>query len=241
MAIGEFYGIGVGPGDPELLTIKAVNVLRKVDAIIAPKTEKNGDSLALSIAQPFLKENTEIIKLVFPMSFDSETLSNAWESNKNVILGLLAAGKKIAFLTLGDPMLYSTYIYIFKLLENCGYPVETIPGIPAFCAIASKLGYPLAEGNDILTVIPATAPEERVEQALALSGNVVLLKVYKNYGEIIEKLEKHDLAAQAVMISKCGLENEQIVRGLKEFHNVDKEKINYLSTILACKRNGQRG
>jgi precorrin-2/cobalt-factor-2 C20-methyltransferase len=233
---GEFYGIGVGPGDVELLTIKAVNSLRKVDVIIAPKTEKKEDSLALSIAQPYLREDTEIVKLVFPMLFDSETLSNAWENNKNIILDLLAAGKKVAFLTLGDPMLYSTYMYIFKLLANCPYRVETIPGIPAFCAIASKLGYPLAEGDDILTIIPATVSEAKLAEVLKVADTAVLMKVYKNYGEVIEQLEQDNFADNAVMISKCGLENEQIARGLQELKAIDGANINYLSTILTTKR-----
>jgi precorrin-2/cobalt-factor-2 C20-methyltransferase len=227
---GIFYGVGVGPGDPELLTVKAIHVIREADAIIAPKTEKKEDSTALTIAQPFLKENVQIVKLVFPMVFNNETLSEAWENNKNAILELLAAGKKVVFLTLGDPMFYSTYIYIFHLLENCGYPMETIPGVPAFCAIGSKLGYPLAEGNDILSVIPATIPEDKLDQVLAMTDNVVLMKVYQNCRQVVEKLKQHGLADNAVMISRCGLDDEQVVRDLKD---IGDQKINYLTTILA--------
>lgn len=227
---GVFYGVGVGPGDPELLTLKAKNVIAAADVIIAPKTEKKEDSTALTIAQPFLKETAQIVKMVFPMVFHSETLSDAWESNKKAILDLLAAGKKVVFLTLGDPMFYSTYIYVFRLLENCGYPIETIPGVPAFCAIGSKLGYPLAEGNDIISVVPATIAAEKLDRVLEMSDNVVLMKVYKNCKQVVEQLERHGLADHAVMISRCGLADEQVVRDIK---GLGDQEINYLTTILA--------
>lgn len=230
---GIFYGIGVGPGDPELLTLKAVNVIREVDVIIAPKTEKKEDSLALSIARPYLKDNVEIVKQVFPMVVNFEQSPEAWESNKNEILALLQAGKKVAFLTLGDPMFYSTYIYVFRLLENCGYEIETIPGVPAFCAIGSKLGYPLVEGNDILSIIPATATEKKIKEVIAVTDNVVMMKVYKNFPEIVDVLTENELTDKAVMISRCGLPDEMIIRDLE---SAKEQKVNYLSTILARRR-----
>jgi precorrin-2/cobalt-factor-2 C20-methyltransferase len=226
---GVFYGVGVGPGDPELLTLKAVNVIRKADVIIAPKTEKKEDSTALSIARPHLHENVTILELVFPMVNDTQILTEAWEHNKNAILALLKEGKKVVFLTLGDPMFYSTYIYVFNLLADCGYPVETVPGITAFCAIGSKMGYPLVEGNNVLSVIPCTIEEERLDEVLKTSDNLVLMKVYKNYTQILEKLEKYGLMDNAIMVSKCGLEDETVVHELKE---AGLQKVNYLSTIL---------
>lgn len=227
---GIFYGVGVGPGDPELLTVKAIKVIEAADVIIAPKTEKKEGSVALTIAGPYVKPDVEILTQVFPMVSDTEILSEAWESNKQTILALLAAGKKVVFLTLGDPMFYSTYIYVFRLLEDAGYPIETIPGITAFCAIGSKLGYPLVEGNNILSIIPATIEEDKLDQALAMSDNVVLMKVYKNYHEVVEKLQRFQLADKAVMISRCGLPDEEVVRELRP---ADGKKINYLSTILS--------
>lgn len=227
---GIFYGVGVGPGDPELLTLKAVAVIKAADVIIAPKTEKKEDSVALSIARPFLKNDVKIVKLVFPMVFNADALSEAWEKNKSVILELLAAGKKVVFLTLGDPMFYSTYIYVFRLLENCGYPIETIPGVPAFCAIGSKLGYPVVEGDDVLSIVPATIAEEKLDRVLAMTDNVVLMKVYKNAGQVISRLQRHGLADRAVMVSRCGLDDEKVVHNLQD---VGDQKLNYLSTILA--------
>ncbi|MCX7781667.1 MAG: precorrin-2 C(20)-methyltransferase [Negativicutes bacterium] len=227
---GVLYGVGVGPGDPELMTLKAIKAIKAADVIIAPKTEKKEDSVALTIATPYLKEGVQILKLVFPMVFVQEELNDAWVNNKNTILGLLAAGKKVVFLTLGDPMFYSTFIYIYKLLQGSGYPIESIPGVTAFCAIGSKLGYPLAEGNDVLSIIPATASTEKISQALATADNVVLMKVYKNLDEIVRSLEKHDLLDNATMISRCGLVDETITRNLAD--GVNKCQ-NYLSTIVS--------
>ncbi len=227
---GILYGVGVGPGDPELLTLKAIRAIEKADIIIAPKTEKKENSVALEIAQPYLKEGVQVVKMVFPMVFDQNELQDAWISNRNQIVELLASGKKVVFLTLGDPMFYSTFIYIYKLLDNCGYPVESIPGITAFCAIGSKLGYPLAEGNDILSIIPATAQQERISQALANADKVVLMKVYKNYDDVVGLLGEHNLLTKATMITKCGLPDEKIITDLAaEAGN----KQNYLSTILS--------
>jgi len=227
---GVFYGIGVGPGDPELLTMKAIHAIEKADVLIAPKTEKKDGSVALSIAKPYFKDDIEIVYQVFPMVVKFEESTAAWEVNKNEILALLHAGKNVAFLTLGDPMFYSTYIYVYRLLEHEDVQIETIPGVPAFCAIGSKLGYPLVEGNDILSVIPATADEEKIRKILAVTDNVVMMKVYKNFANMTDILEENGMAKNAVMVSRCGLPDEQRIDDIKARKN---EKVNYLSTILA--------
>lgn len=235
---GVFYGIGVGPGDPELLTLKAIKILQEVDIILAPRTEKKTESSALAIVRPYIKEKTRIVHLEFPMVYGSSKLTKAWEDNKNIILEFLATGEKVAFLTLGDPMVYSTYIYIFRLLEGCGYPIETIPGITSFCQIASKTGMALAEGDEILTVLPATSEEDVVERVLKDTDNVVLMKVYKNLPQIIKALQKSGHIHNSVMVSKCGWEDEVLVRNLEDGNNL-QDKVNYLTTIIA-KRAGSR-
>ncbi|MDQ0203849.1 precorrin-2 C(20)-methyltransferase [Pectinatus haikarae] len=226
---GIFYGIGVGPGDPELLTMKAIKTLEKVDVIIAPKTEKKDGSVALSIASPYLKPAVEIVYQVFPMVTHFEQSPQSWQKNKEEILNLLNQGKNVAFLTLGDPMFYSTYIYVHRLLKNEAVPIKTIPGVPAFCAIAGRLEYPLVEGNDIISVIPATADAEKIKKVLAVSDNVVVMKVYKNFDEIVTELKKKKLADNAVMVSRCGLPDEECIYDIAQVKQVP----NYLSTILA--------
>lgn len=230
---GIFYGIGVGPGDPELLTMKAIHAIQKADVLIAPKTEKKDGSVALSIAKPYFKPDIEIVYQVFPMVKGFETDTAAWEANKAEILDLLEAGKNVAFLTLGDPMFFSTYIYIYRLLEHEDVTIETIPGVPAFAAIGSYVGYPIVEGNDILTIIPATAPEDKIEKAMDAADNVVLMKVYKNFPEMAELLKKKHLSKQAVMVSRAGLSEERIIRDIEAHKD---EHVNYLSTILTRKQ-----
>ena len=231
---GIFYGIGVGPGDPELLTVKAIKAIEKVDVLIAPKTEKKDGSVALTVAKPYLKKDVEIVYQVFPMVKGfAENSTDAWESNKQEILELLRAGKNVAFLTIGDPMFYSTYIYVFRLLENEGVDIQTIPGIPAFAAIGSQLGYPIVEGDDVLSIIPATASPEKVEKAMQAADNVVLMKVYKNFEDVADMLEKNEMAEQAVLVSRAGLDDEKIIYDVLAHK---KDKLNYLSTILTRKK-----
>ncbi len=229
MNSGTFYGIGVGPGDPELLTVKAINALKKIDVLIAPKTEKKSDSVALSIAQPYLKQNVEILYRTFPMVKDFATETAVFEAHKDEILQLLRGGRNVGFATIGDPMFYSTYIYIFKLLEPCGVPIVTIPGVPAFLAIAAQIGRPLAYGNDILTIIPATADLAVVDDALARADSTVLMKVYKNFPEIVDALKVHGMTDDAVLVSRCGLDDEKIITDVDAHKH---EHLNYLSTIL---------
>ena len=231
---GIFYGIGVGPGDPELLTVKAIKAIEQVDVLIAPKTEKKDGSVALSVAKPYLKKDVEIVYQVFPMVKGfAENSTDAWEANKQEILELLNAGKNVAFLTIGDPMFYSTYIYVFRLLEQEGVEIQTIPGIPAFAAIGSQLGYPIVEGDDVLSIIPATASPEKVEKAMQAADNVVLMKVYKNFEEVADMLDKNEMAEQAVLVSRAGLDDEKIIYDVLAHK---KDKLNYLSTILTRKK-----
>lgn len=228
---GILYGVGVGPGDPELLTLKAIKAIEAADVIIAPKTEKKRESIALGIAKPYVKPETQIVRLVFPMVDDEADLSQAWRKNKETILSLLEQGKKVVFLTLGDPMVYSTYIYVYRLLSDCGYPIETIPGITSFCAIGSRLGRPVVEGDRVLSIIPATMEEEALERAVSIADNVVLMKVYKNYPQVVKLLARYGFLEDASLISQCGLPEEHIVPDIRALES--ETRLTYLSTIIA--------
>ena len=230
---GTFYGIGVGPGDPELLTVKAINALKKIDVLIAPKTEKKSDSVALSIAQPYLKESVEIVYQTFPMIRDFAEETEIFEANKAEILEHLRGGQNVGFATLGDPMFYSTYIYIFRLLKGCGVRIVTIPGVPAFLAIAAQIGRPLAYGNDILTIIPATADLDAIKNSLDRADSTVLMKVYKNFPEVVDALKAYGMIEDAVLVSRCGLDDEKIITDVAAHKD---ETLNYLSTILTRRK-----
>lgn len=227
---GTFSGIGVGPGDPELITLKAVHRLQQVDMVIAPRTGNGVKSTALQIAQPHLKEQTEILELTFPMVYDEQKLSEAWVNNQQIILQHLDQGKNIAFLTLGDPMLYSTYLYVLRLLREHSIHIQTIPGITSFCAAASRANLPLAEMEEIVAVIPATCAPAKLQQALAVADNVVLMKVSKNTPAVIQALQGQGFT-HSVMVSKCGHSDEEVYFDLQD----PEIKATYLSTILAKK------
>ena len=229
MTIGTFYGIGVGPGDPDLLTVKAIRALKTIDVLIAPKTEKKSDSVALSIAEPHLKAGVEIIYRTFPMVKDFAAETEVFESHRDEIVRLVRGGLNVGFATLGDPMFYSTYIYIFRLLKNSGVPVVTKPGEPAFLAIAAQIGRPVAFGNDILAIIPATAELDAVKNFLAHADAAVLMKVYKNFPEIVDALQSTALIDDAVLVSRAGLDDEKIIADIAAHRD---EHLNYLSTIL---------
>ena len=224
-----FYGIGVGPGDPELLTLKAINALKRIDVLIAPKTEKKSDSVALSIAQPHLKPNVEIIYRTFPMVKDFAAATEVFESHASEIMQLLSDGRNVGFATIGDPMFYSTYIYIFRLLKPRGAKIVTIPGVPAFLAIAAQIGRPIAFGNDILTVIPATAELDAIERSLDRADSTVVMKVYKNFAEVVDALAARNMIDDAILVSRAGLDDEKIITDVAA-HKFDA--LNYLSTIL---------
>ena len=233
MASGKFTGIGVGPGDPELLTLKAVRALAAADVVIAPRTEKREDSIALSIARPHMRSDVEVLELVFPMVYHAGDLTEAWRENRTIIQQRLEAGKNVVFLTLGDPMFYSTYIYVFELLADCGLPIETVPGVTAFCAIASHHGRPIVEGDDVLSVVPATIDPDKLEKVLAVSDRLVLMKVSRNFNELRERLQRHGFAENALMVAKCGHADEKVHEDLMA---VPSQEVTYLSTILTRKQ-----
>lgn len=223
MKRGKFYGIGVGPGDPELITLKAVKILQKVDVVIAPISKK--ESIAQKIAQPHI--NGEILNLKFPMVKDSNVLESFWDKNAERIKELLLEGKDVAFITIGDPMIYSTYIYILERLR--GFDMETIPGIPSFCAAAAKLNIPIATGSESFVVVPTAEPEV-IEDILGNFDNVVLMKVSKDFDLISKKLDEGGFSAG--FVSRCCQDNEKISYNLQE---LKEDKIDYLSLIIGKK------
>ena len=231
---GKLYGIGVGPGDSELMTVKAARLVGEADVIITPKTEKKDGSVALNIAKPYIQDHTEIVPVVFPMVLNPGEMTEAWQAARDTIVSYLEQGKKVVFLTLGDPMFYSTYMYVFRLIEPTGYEIETVPGITAFTAIGAHLGYPIVEKEEVLAIVPATAPKEKIDAVMAVADDAVIMKVYKNFDEVQDVLKKHNMADDAVMISRVGLPDEQVFIGLE---NMPKDqKLNYLSTILAKRK-----
>lgn len=235
--MAKFYGIGTGPGDSSLLTVKAVDTLRNIDILYTPEAKKGGDSLALSIVKKYLPEDLEIKSRHFPMSNDSIEKVQVWNNVSSEIVSDVKSGKDVGFVTLGDPMIYSTYVYVMeRLMEDI--EVETIPGISSFSNIASNHNYPLVMDTDPLMVIPCTMEEEKIDEALEKYDCFVLMKVYKRINTILEKLEKHDLIDHAILVSNSSQEEEEVITNLRDY-KID-EKISYFSTILVNKNRNTR-
>ena len=161
---GTLFGIGVGPGDPDLLTLQAIKRLEKVDIILAAASPRNEQSIALSIARPHLREDVETLRLNFPMTRDREILKEAWDNNARLTLEMLNSGKNAAFLTLGDPFVYSTFGYLMRTLK-CLDPelsIQVTPGITSFQEAAARTGTMLCEGGQSLHILPGILDEEEL-------------------------------------------------------------------------------
>ena len=235
--MAKFYGIGTGPGDSTLVTIKAVNTIKMLDILYTPEPKKGGDSLALSIVKEYVPGTVEIKQRHFPMNNDSVEKMASWDAIAAEIKDDVKAGKEVGFITLGDPMIYSTYVYIMERLMD-EIEVETIPGISSFSNIASNQNFPLVMDTDPLMVIPCTMEEEKIDAALQTYDCFVLMKVYKNFKEIVQKLEKYDLIDSAILVSNSSQEREVVYKDLRDVHL--QEKISYFSTILVNRNNKRK-
>lgn len=232
---GKFFGIGVGPGDPDLLTIKAKKVLDEVDIILAPETKNGKGSTALNIAKPHLNQHVEIIEKKFPMTYDIDVLNNSYDEIADFIKELVNKGKKVAFLTLGDPMVYSTYIYLFKRLKAKDVEIETIPGITSFCAIASKVGIPLGENEETIAIVPSVYYEKgdkKLDSILKNINNIVFMKASGCIDGLIDELESTGHKEGSVFVSRLGLDDEVVENDIEKRKG---KKNNYLSTLIAKK------
>ena len=189
---GKLYGIGVGPGDTELLTLKAARILESVPVVFSPKSSKEKDSIALSIVKPILEKRDDYKRLmvvapIFPMIEDKSELEKIWDSAAEMIAQYLDSGRDVAFVTLGDTSIFSTYSYVQKKLIG-RYEIETIPGITSFTACAAAKNEALVEQNDILTIVPKI--DERLNEVLDYSDSIVLMKASRNTSDLENTIEE---------------------------------------------------
>jgi precorrin-2/cobalt-factor-2 C20-methyltransferase len=228
---GKFYGIGVGPGDPELLTLKAYRILNEVDVICIPKSKMERDSVALNIVRPLLKEEKEIVELHMPMTKDAAVLEQEWQAGAAIIASYLQKGKNVAFITIGDAMLYSTYTYLMARVKAIDPDVEvaSVPGITSFAASAAALNVPLAEGEERLAIIPSIEDPQKLPEVLSQFHNAVLMKVAPHYDEILDVLDRLGIKDKAVFVSRCSTPMQQLEYDLEKLRGT---KPDYLSLIL---------
>ena len=233
--IGVLYGIGVGPGDPGLMTLKAINTIKACDIIAIPAVSKE-ECYAYSIVQAVLPEieKKHIMCTPFPMIKDKEKLTISHNKIYCDIVNVLEDGKNVAMLTIGDPSVYSTYMYIHKRVMQAGFTAVMISGVPSFCAAAARLGISLGEMMDEIHIIPASYD---VRDTVGYGGTCVYMKSGKKLAELIEVLrtatnggtdtdEKADMTVYGV--TNCGMESERVYRGLDEL----TEAKGYLTIVI---------
>lgn len=225
---GVLYGVSVGPGDPELLTLKALRVMESAAVIAAPQT-KNGDMLALDIARQAVNlAGKEIVPLCFSMSRDA---SEQHRAHLNVFKALsphLDQGKKVALLNLGDVSIYSTFGRVQALFTEAGYLTEMVAGVPSFCAVAARLNQPLTpEMESPFVVAPGSVG---LEELLKLPGAKVLMKSGRQLPQVLEQLDEEGLLGQSALVSNCGLPGEQCWPDLSRQR--PGEPVGYFATVV---------
>ena len=221
---GKLYGVGVGPGDPELLTLKAVRVLREADVVLVPDSVK-ADKTALHIASAYLQNKT-VETVTTPMIRDKAVVDAAYTAAAGRICALLDQGKQVAFLTLGDPTVYSTYMYIHEKVLARGYDVEVVPGVPSFCAAAARLNLSLCQGSEPLLIVPAS---HGAEGLLDVKANKVFMKAGKSILELQSQLRDRGLLDHAAMVENCSMENERVYPRFADL----QEASGYFSLVIA--------
>jgi precorrin-2/cobalt-factor-2 C20-methyltransferase len=234
---GTLYGVGVGPGDPELLTIKARRILTSAAFIACPLSASEKESVALSIVRQTVDVLPPVLELLFPMNANTAVLSGSWNTAAGTIAEKLKEGNDVAFVTLGDPTIYSTYMHLHQAITTMGLHAEIVPGVTSFCAAAARAGISLVEGTETLAIIPSTISGNGIDQALRLFDNVVLMKVGDRVDALKQLLRKNDRYDDAVLVSRAGLAGEAVESTL---NRVPDEGLGYLTTIIVSRRNRNR-
>ena len=225
MARGKAYGVGVGPGDPELMTLKACRLIRENEVMAVPGKVPQ-DAVAYKIAAaavPELAAKT-LIPIYMPMVRDRELIAKSHREAADTIEKYLDEGKNVVYLTLGDSTIYCTFSYIQQILEDEGYEVELVSGIPSFCAAAARLGISLTEWNEPLHVIPGL---HNTEGTLEWPGNYAIMKSASKMPQVKAMLARSGYDAQAV--ENCSMETEKVYRSLEEI----PDEAGYFSLIIA--------
>ncbi|MEG1964566.1 MAG: precorrin-2 C(20)-methyltransferase [Oscillospiraceae bacterium] len=227
MKKGILYGVSVGPGDPELITVKAVRIIKETRIIAAPMT-KGEKTLALDIAKGAVNfDGKTILPISFSMTKDKEELQRVHQKIADTIMEYLEKGENVAMLNLGDVSIYSTFSYIQAIVVASGFESEMIAGVPSFCAVAASLNLSLTTMEESLHIIPTV--HSKVEDYISLKGTKVLMKTASSFNEVKADLIRLNVANKATMIQNCGLTDQKICRDLSQ--NAD-DNISYFTTII---------
>ncbi|AJY76927.1 precorrin-2 C(20)-methyltransferase [Paenibacillus beijingensis] len=232
---GTLYGIGVGPGDPELITVKAFRMLKECPVIAYPKKRMGAKSYALEIVEMYVNTaEKEMLGLVFPMTKDPATLEREWNKTIDLCWQQLQEGRDIAFVTEGDPNLYSTFIHMARLMQELHpeVPIRSVPGISSVLGAAARLNVPLADGDDQVAIVPATADRAEMKRAIEQHDAIVFIKVAKVLDMMIDILEELDLVRNASVVTKVTSPQELVWRNVRELRG---QELEYLTLMVVRK------
>jgi len=236
--IGCLYGVGVGPGDPELLTLKAFKILTRVPVVFVPKKARESRSLARSIINHLMPESEqEVVELVFPMLRDKEQLREHWQQAADIIWQYLSVGNDCAFINVGDPLLYGTFIHVIELLRK-GHeevPVEVVPGISSINAASSRGMVPLAIDDENVAIISSTTDYDFIREVLERFSTVVFMKVNKNFDRILDIIEELNLTDKCLYVKRCTTADEEVIR---EINQLKGQKLDYFSLMIVRTEHG---
>ena len=234
-------GIGVGPGDVELLTVKAVNAIHNADIIMCPASKEDRPSIALSVIEPIIdkSKNQKIIKLIFPMTKDKDILEASWKKNAKIMAETVLEGKNVVYITVGDPYLYSTWIYMHRDLKE-KYPdmdISVVPGIVSIFSFASKVGVSVAEGAEKVAIIPSCYDLSSVKEIAKHSESMIFLKDGRYFDQVIEVLKESGFPDNSLFAigQDLGTENE-IIRTMTLGEVNDSTLTTKYFSILVVKR-----
>ena len=230
--MSKLYVIGVGVGDKNALTLKAIETLKKIDVLYCPTSKANNESIAFSIAKDFLKEDVVIKNRHFPMVKDFKKMDDVFLNIANDIKTDVLEGKNVGFVTIGDSMIYSTFIYVLEKIKD-DIQIKTISGIPSFVDVASKINFPFAFDVMPFLVVPATVDIKKLEEYIRDFESIVIMKAYKNYETIVNLIKKYNLQNNTVIISNSSRDKEKII--IRDDIFIEKNE-EYLTTILINKR-----
>ncbi len=228
--IGRLYGVGVGPGDPELITLKAQRILSQVSVIFVPQKDTGHKSYAGSIISGSLGSPIQqVVELVFPMQ--KSALEPYWERAADEIWQHLAQGEDCAFVTEGDPLLYGTFVCILSVFRE-RHPevnIKVIPGVSSINAAAASAVLPLSSGRERVAIIPAAYQDKALRETLESFDTVVILKVNTAFDRILDVLEEMKLVDRCTYIRRCTTKDEKIVKDIRKLKEKD---LDYLSLLI---------
>lgn len=240
MKLGTFYGVGVGPGAPDLLTLRALRVLNQVPVLAVPRPSPYASSFAWRIVEGVIDADhpREVLRLTFPMSKDPEVLIPAWETAVAAIRARLEEGLDVAFITQGDPMVFSTFIYLDEALkaQMPTLKIEVVPGVTSLSAVPHAAGIPLADGQERIAVLPATYGTEDLRGILRSFDSILLMKVSSRIGEIIDALEAEGLLDSATYVERATTTDERVVRGREALLSLRGDRCVYFSMVFVHKK-----